>query len=304
MLNILINILLPVFIVAGISAVAEQKLRLDVQTFSKAAFYLFSPAMVIDALLNSDISGGEFGQIGLTVVVTMLVLWLVGEMLAGALRLPPGTQAAFLVSMILANTGNYGLPVNLFAFGEPGVARAALVVTVNSLMRSSLGVYLAARGTAASLRQSVREVFTVPVIYAALVGVGFNLLGWTLPEPVLKAAHILGQGLVPASLAVLGAQILRTLRERRAMTHTGALAAMTMGRLVLAPVLAYLIGGLVGLNGLARKVVTLEMATPSAVMALVLATEFETDIPFAAMAILATTLISLVTVTLWLSWLL
>jgi hypothetical protein len=303
MLNILINILLPVFIVAGISAVAEQKLRLDVQTFSKAAFYVFSPAMVIDALLNSDISGGEFGQIGVTVVVTMLVLWGVGELLAHLLQLPPGTQAAFLVSLILANTGNYGLPVNLFAFGESGVARAALVVTVNSLMRSSLGVYLAARGTAASLRQSVREVFSVPVIYAAAVGVGFSLVGWTLPEPVLKAAHILGQGLVPASLAVLGAQIVRTLREQRTMTNKGALAAMTLGRLVLAPILAYLIGGLFGLNGLARKVVTLEMATPSAVMALVLATEFETDIPFAAMAILATTLVSLITVTIWLSWL-
>jgi predicted permease len=54
---------------------------------------------------------------------------------------------------------------------------------------------------------------------------------------------------------------------------------------------------------LGRSVLTLECATPAAVMTLVLATEFETDVPFAALAILMTTLASLVTVTLWLTWL-
>ena len=61
-MSILINILLPVFIVAGLSALAQHRLELNVQTFSKAAFYVFSPAMVIDALLNSGVSGKEFGQ--------------------------------------------------------------------------------------------------------------------------------------------------------------------------------------------------------------------------------------------------
>ncbi len=55
MLGILVNILLPVFLVAGISAIATGKLSLDVKTFSRVAFYVFSPAMVIDALVNSDI---------------------------------------------------------------------------------------------------------------------------------------------------------------------------------------------------------------------------------------------------------
>ncbi len=53
MLAIFANILLPVFLVAGISAVAQRRLRLDVDTMAKAAFYVFSPAMAIDALTNS-----------------------------------------------------------------------------------------------------------------------------------------------------------------------------------------------------------------------------------------------------------
>jgi hypothetical protein len=299
-MSILINILLPVFIVAGLSALAQHRLELNVQTFSKAAFYVFSPAMVIDALLNSDVSGKEFGQLALALTLTVLLLWLLGEVASRVLKLEPGTRAAFLVAVLLSNSGNYGLPVNYFAFGDSGLARAALYVTINSVLRSTLGVYITARGDASSPGDSLRRVFSVPVIYAAIIGVVFNMMGWTMPDPVLKAARMMGQGLVPSSLIVLGAQIMRTLRDRQRATQPVALGVMGVGRLLLAPVVAYLIGGLVGLNGLSRKVLTLESATPTAVMTLVLATEYETDVPFAALSVLVTTLVSLLSVTLWL----
>lgn len=91
----------------------------------------------------------------------------------------------------------------------------------------------------------------------------------------------MGQGLVLATLIVLGAQMLSTVQaHRRSSTKTGALLLVTVGRLILAPLIAYAVGGLIGLDGLARKVLTLQAATPSAVMSLVLATEFDTDVPF------------------------
>lgn len=302
-LSILVNILLPVFVVAAISAIAQRQLRLDVQSFSKAAFYVFSPAMVIDALANSDVSGAEFGQLALAFLLTTLVLWGLGEVVSRLLRLDEATRAAFLAPILLPNTGNYGLPVNLFAFGQAGLARAALVVTVNSLVRSTLGVFIAARGQAASLRESLKSVLSVPVIYAAVIGVIVNVTGLQLPQPILKAANIMGQGLVPASLLVLGAQVLSTLEAQGRSSKTVPLAIAAFARLVLAPSLAFVIGGLVGLEGLTQKVLTLESATPAAVMSLVLATEFDTDVPFAALAVLVTTLASLVTVTAWLFWL-
>lgn len=302
-LSILINILLPVFVVAAISAIAQRQLRLDVQSFSKAAFYVFSPAMALDALANSDVSGAEFGKLALGFVATSLMLWGLGEIASRVLRLDNSTRAAFLAPMVLPNTGNYGLPVNLFAFGDAGLARAALVVTVNAMVRSTLGVLIAARGKATSARDAIRRVLGVPVIYAAIIGVIVNVTGLQLPEPILKAADIMGRGLVPSSLLVLGAQVLSVLEARRHTTKTGALAVATIARLIVAPLLAYVLGGVIGLEGLTRKVLTLESATPAAVMSLVLATEFDTDVPFAALTVLVTTVASLVTVTGWLFWL-
>jgi hypothetical protein len=299
-MSVLVNILLPVFIVAGISALAQHRLKLNVQTFSKAAFYVFSPAMVIDAFFNSDVSGKEFGQIALALTLTVLLLWILGEVASRILDLESGTRAAFLAAVLLSNAGNYGLPVNYFAFGDPGLARAALYVTINSVLRSTLGVYITARGDATSATESLRRVFSVPVIYAAMIGIVFNVMDWPMPEPILRAASIMGQGLVPSSLVVLGTQIMRTIRDRQEATKPIALGVMGFGRLLLAPVVAYLVGGLIGLEGLSRKVLTLESATPTAVMTLVLATEYETDVPFAALSVLVTTLISLLSVAVWL----
>ncbi len=303
MFAIFANILLPVFLVAGISAIAQQRLRLDVGTFSRAAFYVFSPAMVIDALTNSDVSGGEYGQLALGLIATTLVLWVLGEIVAHFFGLDGPMRAAFLVVLLFGNTGNYGLPVNFFAFGEPGLARAALVVTVNSLLWSSLGVYVVARGNASTLSQDLGKVLSAPAIYAAGFGLVLNLTGLRLPEPVMRATHILGQGLVPASLIVLGVQLLHSWREKGATAHPGALILVVVGRLIVAPLVAYLMGSLIGMNELAQKVLTLEAATPTAVMALVLATEYKATVPFAAKAVFVTTLASVLTVAAWLLWL-
>jgi predicted permease len=199
-----------------------------------------------------------------------------------------------------SNSSNYGLPVILFALGETGLARAALYVSVNALLRSSLGVYLAARGSIPSPVSALRRVFSVPVVYAAILGLVLNLSHIALPEPVIKAAHILGQGLVPASLVVLGAQIVETFRKQSQIHNRPALTLAVFVKLIIAPVIAIVVTFLLGLKGLTQKVVILETATPSAVLSLVLATEFHTDEAFAALTVLVTTLVSFVTVALWL----
>jgi hypothetical protein len=302
-MNVLINVLSPIFIAASIAAVAQRYLKLDTKVLARVTFYLFSSALVFDALVNSDVSGAEFGRISAAVTLTTLVLWGIGEVAARWLRLEGPTRAAFLIAIVLMNSGNYGLPVNLFAFGEPGLMRASLYVAVSLFLRSSLCVYLAARGRTRSIRLALRRVLAVPLGYVAILGVVVNLSGWTLPAPVLKTAHLLGQGTVPTMLMVLGIQLTETFQDLQMDSHIPALIGVVVGRLILAPLIAYWVGGFVGLDALSHRVVILESATPSAVSSLVLATEFESDPSFTALSIFVTTALSLVTVTTLLNWL-
>jgi len=301
-MTVLINVVLPVFLVAGVAALAQSRLRLNVQTVSRATFYLFAPALVFDGMVSSDISGAELGQITLTMLLVTLALGLLGLAAARLLRLSGPTRAAFLVAILLMNAGNYGLPVNLFAFGEAGLARASLYFTLSALLSASLGVYLSASGRT-SAWTALRRVAGVPLAYAAVLGLALNLGSVAVPEPLGKAVHILGQASVPSMLLVLGAKLAETLRGQRQSVNLPALGAVAVARLALAPALAWLIGGALGLQGLAHDVTVLESAMPTAVITTILATEFESDPPFAAMCVLVTTLASLVTLTLLLNWL-
>jgi predicted permease len=301
-MDVLINVVLPVFLVAGVAALAQTRLRLDVQTVSRATFYLFAPCLVFDGLVSSDVSGGEFGQIALTALLITLVMGLLGVVAARLLRLAGPTRAAFLVAILLMNAGNYGLPVTLFAFGEAGLARASLYFTISALLSASLGVYLSASGRA-SPWTALRRVAGVPLAYAAILGLVLSFAGLSVPEPVGKAIHLLGQASVPAMLVVLGVKLAETLQNRRQGLNLAALGTVAVARLALAPALALVIGGAVGLQGLARDVTVLESAMPTAVITTILATEFDSDPPFAAMCVLVTTLCSLGSLTLWLTWL-
>jgi predicted permease len=297
---VLLNVVLPVFLVVAVTALAQLRLRLNVSTLSRAVFYLFVPALVFDTLAASDVGGAELGQILAVVLLLTLALWGLGILVARILRLEGPTQAAFLVAILLMNAGNYGLSVNLFAFGESGLARASIYFTASGLLSSSLGVYLSARGQSTA-RQALRRVVGVPLTYAAALGLLANLAQVTVPEPLSKAIHLLGQASVPVMLAVLGVRLAETFRSRQRFLHVPALVAVTILRLIVAPALAALFAGLVGLEGLARDVTVLESAMPTAVITTILASEFDSDPPFAALCVLVTTLASLLTLTVWLN---
>lgn len=295
-MSVLINVIMPVFLVVLVSALAQIRLRLNVHTLSRVAFYLFSPALVFDALTTSDISGGELGQITAVVLLMTAVMWLIGEGAARLMRLPAPTASAFLVSILIMNAGNYGISVNLFAFGEPGLARATIYFTLSAVLVSSLGVFVSARGRA-STGLALRRMVRVPLAYAALLGVICSLGNLTVPGPLAKAIHLLGQASVPLMLVVLGLRLAQVIQSRQRVDHLPALGVATLLRLLVAPALAWVLAGVVGMSGLARDVTVLESAMPTAVMSTILATEFDSDPSFAALVVLVTTLFSLPTLT-------
>lgn len=296
----LLNVVLPVFLVAGIALLAQRRLHLELRTLTQLAFYIFSPALIFDALVNSDVSGAEFGRITALLLVITAISWALGELAARLLRLHGPTKGSFLVSLVLINAGNYGLPTLLFAYGEAGVTRGALYLIVSSVISASLGVYLAARGRLTA-REALRRTAQVPLLYAAVLGLVLNLTGLHLPAPLTKAVSLLGQGAVPAFLVILGLQLGQALQTDLRPAQLPALAVLGVGRLLLAPLLAWALAPTFGLTGLTRNVFVVETAMPTAVMATILATEFDADPPFAALAILATTVASLVTLTGWLT---
>jgi hypothetical protein len=139
------------------------------------------------------------------------------------------------------------------------------------------------------------------MVYAAAIGLLLNLTGWQMPGPLVKSIHLLGQASVPVMLSVLGAKLAITMRTGVRAVNLPALGVVTVTRLAIAPALACGLAALLGLDGLARDVTIVESAMPAAVMTTILATEYDADSSFAALAVLVTTLASLLSLTLLLN---
>jgi len=297
-LAVFVNIILPVFIMAGLGYLLDRLFVLDVRTLSRVTFYLLSPCLAFSSLSSTQLQGQALFHIAGIAVLMVFLLWPIASWMARLLGLQGTDKSAFLLTILFVNSGNYGLPLNLFAFGEAGLALAIIFFATNSLLTNTLGVFIAARGHAGS-RDALRKVFQVPIGYAVLAGLFMNVSGLQTPEPIAKATNLMGQAAVPVMLLVLGMQLGRA----SVASQWKPIAAATGLRLVGAMALAIVLVRLFGFQGLPAKVATVQASMPTAVMTTILATEFDVQPTFVTGTVFVSTLASMITLTFLLQWL-
>jgi predicted permease len=193
---------------------------------------------------------------------------------------------------MFANTGNYGLPLVAFAFGEEALSYAGIFFVTTTLLFYTVGVLIASVGHM-SLKDAALGLFKIPTLYAVLLAILINNLGIQLPGPVARAVDLAAGGTIPLMLILLGVELTR-------VELTGSLRAMQLSvflRLVVAPLIALFLAGLFGINSYARQGSVTQAAMPSMVSATVLATEYRLDSKVVTAAVFISTLLSPLTLT-------
>ncbi len=295
-LGVVANILGPVFLIIGLAVLLNRRFSLDVRTISRIVLYLFSPCLVFNTIAKTELRIEELGLIMAMALGSSLIMTLIGWGLARLFRFGRTLESAFLLSITIANAGNYGMPVNEFAFGAPGLERAVLFNVAMNVVASTLGIFLASRGRA-SMRRSLLNILALPMIYAIVLGLLFNLQEWSLPLPLQRVVDLLSQATVPCMLLVLGLQLSRaSLKGKR-----GPLVLAIFVRLAIAPLVALALSGWLGLTGLTRLVAIVETSMPAAVVSTLLAEEFGSDAEFVSSVTLGSTLASLVSLSILLT---
>ena len=290
LLSVLYNVISPIFLVAGVAWIADRRVGLDPQPLSRALIYVFSPCLVLDSLVHSNMGGDEALSLAAVAFFGSIGMALVGWGVARAWGFDQRLESAFMLGVVLINAGNYGLPLNRLAFGPEGESRAVIYFTTTYMISNSLGVFLAARGSR-STREAVRTVFMIPLPYAVVVGLFLNVSRFSLPGPINEAVGLLAQASIPWMLVVLGIQLSRARFAGRIMPMLAACGL----RLLVSPLIAFGLVLLLGLTGVTRQVAIIEAAMPSAVISSVLATEFGADSDFVTGVVLLTTLASILT---------
>lgn len=299
-LDILLKITLPVFILIGIGVLADRSLQINLPTLIKLSFNVFLPALVFIKTLDAGLTPAMFSSVTIiNLVHTALLLgaaWAVFSLPTFRSKRPVLTLAA-----LLPNAGNYGIPLATLAFGAAGTNVMAIIVMLQIIITVTIGLLIIHSGKA-HWKEVAASILKVPLLWSVVAALALIGLKIELPVSLRASLEYLSNGLVPIALVTLGIQLSRS----RFGGKTGLLALVSGLRLVLSPALALgLVWGweaLLGVDlGVAGPVMIIGAGMPVAVNVFILAAEYGQDTEQASQAILWTTTLSALTLTLWLA---
>jgi predicted permease len=268
--SILINIILPIVLIAAVGFILARKIGLEARPLSRTMLYFFTPALVFSQTYHAKLSS-EYASIATFSITMTVIMVIVSWLLAKVMRYDRLTSSAFMLGVLFVNAGNYGLPLVLFAFGEEGLARAAFYFTMSAILVQTLGIFVAARGKA-DARVALMNTLKLPIVYAVTLGLIFNLAHIEIPAPLTKAIDLAGGAAVPLMLTILGIELARAKIE----SDRAVIGLATITKLIVVLLFAFPLAALMGLEGVTRAVCIVEASMPTAVMATIVAVEFDT----------------------------
>lgn len=286
------NNLLPILLVSGAGFFLGKLLTVDSRSLGRVVFYVFSPLLVFDLMMKSTLNPR---QALTTIAYTASFIAVMGTLafLLGKLfRLEKPYLLAVILTVAFGNTGNYGLPLTKFAFGDNALAVASLFYVTATILYNTAGVVIASLGHM-DLKSALLGLFKVPVVYGVIVALVLKWTGAQLFLPVSRTIEIAANGAIPVMLVLLGVELTRI-----QWSHSfRALGLGVLTKLLLGPLTGLLLASLFGLQGAARQGTVLETAVPAAVATTVLATEYKLEPALVTAIVFLGTVLSPLTLT-------
>ena len=286
----LLSVVAPVFVVALVGlAWARSGTRFDEESISRLVLNVGIPCLVFRTLTSLDVPPAELARMAGLAAGVMSMFAIGGFAVLKVMNLPAHT---YLGPLIFANSGNIGLPICLFAFGDAGLALGMAYFAVSSTCHVVLGGPLFAGSF------SLRPFFRSPLTWAVIVTVGVVASGVTVPIWIARTTTLLGDIAIPLMLLTLGVSLSKMHPE-----SLGRSAILSLVRLGLGVSASLLLTTLLGIEGLPRKVLVLQASMPVGVLNYLFAQRYARSPEQVASLVLVSTLVSVVSIPVLLAWL-
>jgi predicted permease len=287
---IIIQIVAPVFLLAAIGF-GWVRLGYDysVSFVTRLAMSVSVPCLIFVALMNAKIDSASLADTFWASVVAYII---VTGVIYAIVKLAKLEGSTYLHPMIFGNTGNLGLPLAFFAFGEEGLSFAVIVFAVMVVYSFSLGICMVSGRGAGS------KVLKEPTVYGALLGALFLYNGWQTPIWLTNTLQLAGQMAIPLMLITLGVALGR-IDARRFMRPL----VLTIVKVISCVTIAVGVGFYFELGRVAMAVLILQLATPVAVTSYLLAEKYGADSETVAGLVVVSTAVSVITLPVMLAFL-
>lgn len=274
-----LEVVAPVFLLASVGFIwVKSGFEYRLEFVTKLSMTLAVPVLIFVSLMEAKIettalSSLLFASIAAYGVLTLIV-W-------GGVKLLKKESSVLVAPIIFGNTGNMGLPLAFFAFGEIGLSYAVIVFAVMAIWSFTFGVWLVSGG--GSVAKAIKE----PIVGATVLGGLFLSQGWETPVFLTNSLRLIGQMAIPLMLITLGVAVARLSPNR-----LGAAFGISLVKLAVCVAVAWIAGRYFALDPVAFGVLVLQIATPAAVTSYLVAAKYGRNADDIAGLVVASTLLS------------
>ncbi|MGI6450372.1 MAG: AEC family transporter [Desulfitobacteriia bacterium] len=291
-LSIITSIILPIFILIALGFIAQKKLKLDIRTFTKINLYIFTPTIIFTKIYHTEATWELFRTVLIFLAAMFIIMFCLGELTARLLHYPRGIKKIFINSLLFFNAGNYGLPLAEIAFHNPLTTAAQIfMILIQTVLGNTFGVFQASSGRTNN-KQALKNMLLMPAVYVLILVVIVKSTAVVIPQFLLIPLDNIANAFIAMALITLGVQ----LAEVKVSTRLKDILLSSFLRLIIAPLIGFLLVQLMGIEGILAKCLIVGVATPTAVNMAVIAREFESEPEYASQIVFVSTLLSALTV--------
>jgi len=273
------EIVFPIFAIVGLGYLYARRFGPDMASANRLNLEIFTPALIFSVLSGEGFELARYAELAIAAAAVVLGSGLLAWPFA---RLFGYRNKVFLPPMMFNNSGNMGLPLALFAFGEGALPAAMVLFLVENTLHFTVGNAMLT-GHVNPLR-----LIRMPMLAATLAGLVVAAFDIGIPGPMHEAIHLLGQVAIPLMLFALGVRITGVDLSDWRIGMAGAVLCPLTGLLV-----AWLVVMVVSLPQLQLAQLIVFAALPPAVLNFMLAERYSIEPRKVAAVVLLGNLVSL-----------
>lgn len=248
------------FIAVGFGAKWTFKEKIDDRTITLLSVYFLQIFLTFWGLLKRPIDTELIFAPTLYLGISLLALLLMIP-LAKILFHNPKERSIATVAALIGNTGNLGIPLGIALFGEMSVPYLTLINLVNVFVVYTIGVFYYSRGEF-SVRGSLMNILKLPVLWAAMVAIVLNLIGY-VPSPAIDKTLMMGAYASMTMQLVLFGIYLYGIKLGEINLRLTAWVNGT--KFILIPLIAFVVLHYVEMDPIVKGILFLELIVPLAV---------------------------------------
>ena len=248
-----------------------------------------APCLVFVGILDLGQDLPSMSSFMIASFVAITLMFIISSIFVFATGLP---KRAYITSLSSSNCGNMGLPLCLFAFGQPGMSLAIAYFAVGTFFQFTVALFIS-HGN-----MNFSSLFRIAFLWGIAAALFFILNDTTPPMWLMNTTKLLAGVTIPLMLMTLGAS-LATLK----VIKMGKIFSIGIFKMALGIGIGIATASYFGFVGIERNVLIMQMSMPVAVFSYLLASKYNRNPEEVASLIFITTLISFITVPLMLTFL-